>query len=187
MNNYYTHVSKLRYALRQHFNKKLVFASALVTFICLGVFVGYWLPVNSKVDAIDEQINKIRTDISRSMKLTETAIRYKKTAKNVALIEKRLNSDSRQATIIDSLNRLAKRYRVHIIDEAYEEGRGKEHYQPLNHDLTIEGSYLAIRNFLHAIDGLSTWTVIIESKMSLRSNDSRLVIASLRLATYRKI
>jgi Tfp pilus assembly protein PilO len=73
---------------------------------------------------------------------------------------------------------------VRIVSETYEEGRGGA--QPmLNAELSVQGGYPALRDFLHDLSTLPTWSEVqevrLESVLGAGTQKGRI-----RVMTYRR-
>lgn len=148
--------------------------------------VGYWWPAVQAANRLNVEIERIRSEISNAeynLKLAQTS---GQAVKQIALIERKLDTSFTQAALVQSIAALAHRHQVRIVSEAYEEGKPRGgYYAPLVHELTVQGGYSDLRSFIAGVQQLPTFTVVQEAVLS-RSPNSSVIKAQLNIITYRR-
>jgi hypothetical protein len=98
-------------------------------------------------------------------------------------IEKRLDASVTQVSLVQHLTSLAKQHKVKIVAETYEEGKPKDGYLPLIHELTLQAGYPELRGFILGLQILPTVTIVQEATLE-RSSNATLLKAHVRMVTY---
>ena len=175
-----------RYSLR-HPRVRLGLLAALVSVLLLvAVAIAYWWPAWNGAASLKIQIDLKRrqaVEASYSAQLAQSSWRA---AQHVAQIEKKLDASGTQVNLVQNLATLARRHNVKILSEAYEQGKAKDGYMPFVHELTLQGGYAELRQFLIALQELPTFTVVQDAVMS-RAGNAVVIKAQLRMLTYRKV
>lgn len=157
---------------------------ALLVFVLVGLF--YWWPTWYAANKLTSEIDDRRQQIIYAKTSAGLANAANHATQHVAQIEKRLDAAVTQVALVQSLAALARRHNVRILSEAYEEGKPKDSYSPLVHELTIQAGYPALRSFLAGLQELPTFTVVLDTNIARISNSTSLK-AQLRLVTYRRV
>lgn len=166
---------------------KLAIRFLLITAMLVAVIaLAYWWPMSSQHGNLRLQIDTIRRDLVDSVNAEQVGNAYSQSLKRISEIEKKLDNQDRQSSLVKHVLKLAQQHRVRILSEAYEEGKPREGYLPLHQTLTIQSDYRSLRKFLLGIDNLPTWTVVSEAKLERLKSRPGKIKALLRLITYRK-
>jgi hypothetical protein len=118
----------------------------------------------------------------QSNELRET---FQRVSSDVARIDVKLDYAATQGQLVQDFAELAARHNVTILNQSYEEGRRNGTLQALNTELTVRGSYRAIRGLLLDVPALRAWTEVREVLLE-RSRDAGLVNGKIQLATFRR-
>ena len=175
-----------RYSLRHPRVRAGLMASAAAVLVMLVVGVAYWWPAWNAATNIKAQIEQKRRQAVEASYSGQLAQISRRAAQHVAQIEKKLDASATQVTLVQNLATLARRHNVKILSEAYEEGKAKDGYMPFVHELTLQGGYAELRQFLVALQELPTFTVVQDAVMS-RAGNAAAIKTQLRMHTYRKV
>jgi Tfp pilus assembly protein PilO len=153
----------------------------------LALIIGmtYWWPVSHTVNRLKNEIDDRRREIASAEYNVKLAQTSGYAAQQMAVIEKKLDTSVTQAALVQNIAALARRNNVKIISEAYEEGRAKDGYAPLVHELTVQAGYAELRSFIAGVQQLPTFTIVQEAILE-RSLKSSVVKAQLNIITYRR-
>lgn len=160
----------------------LLLASLLLLVI---VGAGYWWPASNASENLISGINAKRLEISSADSNARIAKASGRAVQQLARIEKKLDASVTQAALVQNLAALARRHHVKIISESYEEGKSKDGYASLTHELTLQAAYPELRSFIDDLQGLPTFTIVQEANIGYSSNSSA-IRAQLDMITYRR-
>jgi len=151
-----------------------------------GVMAIYWWPANQSYRNIEQKRVDLMRDVKHAIEAELITENYRASKATITELEERLESDTRQATLVNNLATLAKRNNIKITSESFEEGKKKSAYYPLYQDIQLEGSYASLRSFLLGVGQLQTWTIALETNMQRLHKQPGIIKARLKLVTYRK-
>jgi Tfp pilus assembly protein PilO len=175
----------LFFSLRHPRVRTSIIGFVLSALLALIIGMIYWWPVMHNVNRLRTEIDDRQREISSAeynIKLAQTS-GY--AAQQMALIEKKLDTSVTQAVLVQNIATLARRNNVKIISEAYEEGKEKNGYAPLVHELTVQAGYAELRGFISGVQQLPTFTIVQEAILG-RSSNSSVIKAQLNIITYRR-
>lgn len=176
----------LRYSLRHPRVRTGLLVSAVAVLVLLMVAMAYWWPAWDTAARLDAQIEQKRRQAVEASYSAQLAQSSQRAAQHIAQIEKKLEASGTQVNLVQNLATLARRNNVKIVSEAYEEGKAKDGYMPFVHELTLQGGYAELRQFLIALQELPTFTVVQDAVLS-RAGNTGIIKAQLRMHTYRKV
>lgn len=159
------------------------FVFTMLLVLIVGVF--YWWPVMHHVNGLEVEIDKRRGEIASAEYNIRLAQASGHAAQQMTLIEKKLDTSVTQAALVQNIATLARRNKVTIISEAYEEGKEKDGYAPLVHELMVQAGYSELRGFISGVQQLPTLTIVQEAILA-RSLSSSVIKAQLNIITYRR-
>lgn len=153
----------------------------------LGLIVGmaYWWPIMHSAHRLQIQIDERRREISSADFNAKLAQAAANSALQIELIEKELDTSVTQAVLVQNMAALARLSNVKIVSEAYAEGKAKDGYSPLVHELTVQAGYPELRSFIAGIQQLPSFTIVQEAVLS-RSSNSTSIKVQLNIVTYRR-
>lgn len=187
MNVFSLWLNSLRYSLRHPIVRASIIANLVVWGIILITLVAYWRPAERQTNNLTKTIEQKRRETRNAIYAENVAQAYAKSAKEVVALEKKLNIDAAQASLVKNLGLLAKKENAKILSEAYEEGKEQGDYIPLHLQLTLQGNYISLRKFILGLETLPTWSMVQEVTLSRESeNGNENIKAYLRLITYRR-
>lgn len=176
-------LSEFRYGVRHPLAKagvRVLLAAAVV----LGGALALWWPVQHADAGLQAQIAAKRRALVGLQQADELLRLYAGAQKAVPVLEKKLEQSVSQAQLVDNLARLVRRHGVRVASETYEEGRSAGGQTLLLAELTVQGSYAAVRNFLRDLPTLPMWTEVHEVRLEA-VRGSAAVRGRIRVATYR--
>lgn len=176
-------VAGIRYGLR-HPLARTGLRALLGALLVLGGALVLWWPAQRVDSGLQSQINAKRRALIEAQQADELLYRYAGAQQSVPALEKKLEQSVSQAQLVESLSRLAHRHGVRVASETYEEGRSAGGQSLLLAELTVQGSYGAVRNFLRDLPTLPMWTEVHEVRFEA-ARGSATVRGRIRVATYR--
>jgi Tfp pilus assembly protein PilO len=150
----------------------------------LAASAAAWWPAQRGNAALETDIAAKRRTLSQTRQAQELVGAYAKAAKEVALLERKLKHAATQAQLVESFARLAARHGVKIVGETYDEGRGAAGQAGLSAELSVQGPYPALREFLRELSALPTWSEVQEVRLET-ARESGLQKGRIRIMTYR--
>ncbi|MBI3560341.1 MAG: hypothetical protein HY080_01295 [Gammaproteobacteria bacterium] len=179
-------LEELRFSLRH----PRVRMSLWVLVAGLGLLVTtygvYWWPAWRTTEALRASIAIRRHTLVDADFNNKLAIAAQRASLQIEQIEKRLDASVAQVTLVQQLGALAQRNRVKILSETYEEGKPKDGYTSLVHELTLQADYSTLRGFLLGLQQLPTVTIVQEATLE-RLPNSTFIKAHVRMVTYSRL
>lgn len=176
-------IAELRYGARHPLARTGVRALLGAVLVMAAALV-FWFPAQHTNARLEAQITAKRRTLVETKQADELLRLYASAQKSVPLLEKKLEQSVSQAQLVDSLSRLARQHGVRVASETYEEGRSAGGQALLLAELTVQGSYGAVRNFLRDLPTLPMWTEVHEVRLEA-ARGSAAVRGRIRVATYR--
>lgn len=121
-----------------------------------------------KTDALSDRIQNVNA--------------YARHQNTLNVIEEKLTVDVDRSQITTLLSELATRTNTRIVHGASAVGKPRRGITPIEQDLTLEGTYFAIRQFIIGTAAMETLTIVRRIEMS-SSQETSLVRANLKLST----
>ena len=180
------YLEDFRYSLRHPRVRAGMLVSVVAVLVMLMLGVAYWWPAWNAAATLKAQIEQKRRQAVEASYSAQLAQISRRAAQHIAQIEKKLEASGTQVNLVQNLATLARRHNVKILSEAYEQGKAKDGYVPFVHELTLQGGYAELRQFLVALQELPTFTVVQDAVMS-RAGNAAVIKAQLRMHTYRKV
>lgn len=178
---------ELRYCLRHTRVRAALAACAVAATVLVLVAAAYWWPTVRYTRNITAQIDAERQVLREKRHNIALARAVEDARAQIGPMESKFDAAATQAALVQQIARLAQRTRVRVLAESYHESKTVEGYQSLFHELTLAGSYTAVRNFLIGLNGLSTLTLIDEAALSReRDAGAGTIRAQLKLVTWRR-
>ncbi len=175
--------SGIRYAMKS----PLVRAGGLACLaaaLALVVAGGYWWPAQRANLELAEQVAAGRRALVEARQAEELAEVYAQDLRDVPLLERKLETAVDQTRIIEGLGHLAREHGLRIVNQSYSERAGSPTGDELVVELAVEGTYAAVRNFLHGLARLPVWLEAQEVLLA-KSDETGVVKGRLRLINYR--
>ncbi len=182
----YPFAENILYSLRHPLIKTGMVASGVAITLVIVEFFGYWMPVRNDINRLSESVNLERKRIIDDARSVQIHNAYLRAIKQLSEVDKKINSPVGHADLVNNIDNLATHRKLTIITESYDEGKEINGYTPLYMELSLQGEYQGMNEFLVDINSLPTWTVVGEGAISRLAGQQDLVKAQLRLITYRK-
>ena len=177
-----TAFADLRYAARHPVARAGLWAAAAAATIAL-VALAFWWPVHRDAASLEDRIAAKRRELAGARQSHELLAAYTKASKDVATLEKKLQHAATQSQLVENFARLARRHGVKIMSETYEDARGAQ--PALSAELTVQGEYPALRDFLRELSALPTWSEVQEVRLeSVQGTGAQR--GRIRIVTYRQ-
>jgi len=177
-------VADLRYSARHPWARAGLWTCAVAAVLML-VAVAVWWPERHDRAALEDAIAGKRRELVQARQADELLRTYAQARKEVALLEKKLEHAATQSQLVENFARLARKHGVKIVSETYEEGRAAGAQPMLNAELSVQGGYRALRDFLQDVSTLPTWSEVqevrLESVQGAATQKGRI-----RVMTYRR-
>lgn len=179
-------IDDLRYSLRHPLVRLGIIAGIIAIGLVLVVGAALWWPARSEVHTLRDEIDVTRRQAVERLYGAQLAQEYERTEQQIVALETKLNTQTVQVSLLNHLSQLAKKHRVRILSESYEEGKIQSGYAPLYHEITLQGTYPRVRRFLLDIRSLPTLSLVQEAALNRGDGRGRSIKAQLRIVTYRK-
>lgn len=173
----------LRYSTRHPWARIGLWVSAASS----GLFVivlAVWWPAQHGQSDLEEKIANKRRDLVQTQQADELLRAYTQAEKSVVSLEQKLEHAATQAQLVQNFSRLARKHNVKIVTETYEEGRNAGTQPTLNAELSVQGMYPALRDFLRALSALPTWSEVQEVRLE-SAQGTGIQKGRIRVVTYR--
>lgn len=174
------------FSLRHPLVRASIAGLAVSLLLLLIVGGAYWWPAKDASESLAAKIGDLRRELSNADSSAQLAKVSGLAAQQLAQIEKKLDASVTQAVLVQNLAALARRHNVKIVSEAYEEGKPKDGYASLVHELTLQATYPELRSFIADLQGLPTFTVVQEAILG-HTASSQAIRAQLNMVTYRRM
>lgn len=173
----------LRYYLRHPAVRGGLWSAAAFA-VLATVLATMWWPGERSRRELEQNIESRRAGIVQMREREQVARAFDQARGGVESLETKLAYAATQAQQVADLAQLARKHGVTLISQAYEESTRKNEPPRLYTELTVQGSYRALDNFITGLPQLPSWTeaqdIVIE-----RAHDSGVVKGRMRLVTYR--
>lgn len=172
-------------ARHKHVRISLVAAVLGIMGAVVTVFA-LWLPARYAHEGLVDAVDAKRRVVVETTHARDLARSYGEVAKIIPALESKLARAGGQAELVTQVEKLARRHGVRIVSQAYEEGKSKDAHVPLFLELALQGSYGALRQFLHDIPLLPMWSEVQELRLERSREHGGKLRAQVRIVTYRQ-
>lgn len=176
---------ELRYLARHPRVRMAALAALVGTALLLLAMAAYWWPARLATQSLTGELDHFRRIAHDKRYSAELAIAVQRVAAQVGEVEKKLDQQAVQSHLVQHLSQLTKQHGLRILSSSYDEGKAQDGFQPMTHELTVQGSYPGLRGFLAGIPELPTLTVIDECSIT-RGREGGGLKATLLLRTWRR-
>lgn len=158
--------------------------ACLISAVLALAALGFWWPAEQKFLKLSDQITQYRRNLVQAQQADELLQAYAIAQKDVPVFEKKLEQAASQAQLVENFGRLGTQYGVRLLGETYEERKDANGRALLVAELTVQGAYPAMRNFLQGLPSLPTWTEVrdirLESQRELKIIKGRILVITYR-------
>lgn len=144
-----------------------------------------WWPAVAEHRQVERAVVQAKSKVVHAINQAKVAESFHGAQERIEAIGEKLEATASQAELAGHINRLAAKLEIKILNESTEEGKIKLGYLPMIQELSIQGSYAAIRRLLLALNALPTWTIVRELRIT-RKNITADLKAVVTLVTYRR-
>jgi Tfp pilus assembly protein PilO len=176
--------ANLRYASRQPWVRAGL-VCAVVALVALIVAAALVWSARSQVVARQAELTQKAQTLREAGQAQELLTVFTRVSADVTRIEGKLDYAATQGQLVQDFAELAARHQLSILNQSYEEGRRNGSLQALATELSVRGSYRAIRGFLLDVPQLRAWTEVREVSLE-RSRDAGMIDGKIVLATFRR-
>ncbi|GEM_PF-2481602 len=180
-------IASLAYSGRHPLVRAGLIVGLVLTAALFAVWLGYWHPTQQERVALMDQIEAKRRTAVEAVRAVEIMRSYESAARAIDAVEKKLNTSSSQADLVQHLARIASKHQIRILSQSYSEGKAQPDYQPLFLDISLEGGYTGMRDFLISIATLPVWIEVQDTRLERSRDASGLLKGQIRLMTYRPV
>ena len=145
-------------------------------------FGGYLRPGQARLAAAQEQVVALNRSISGTEARLTLTERYLELSAQVDALEERLSAEVDRSELVERMTALAAASETRIIHGANSFGQPRGGIVPVIQDLTVEGSYENVREFIGRVAGLDTLTLLLSIDFSANP-DGTLVRGKMRFMT----
>lgn len=175
--------SELRYCARHPLARAGLWGLLGAGTVLVATLALWWPALHAQSRLQSEITGKRRAQVE-IQQADELRKLYETAWKSAPLLEKKLEQSVSQARLVESLARLAHQHGVRVASETYQESRNTGGQTLLLAELTVQGDYGAVRNFLRGLPGLPMWNEIQEVRLE-GARGTAAVRGQIRIATYR--
>src|SRR5262245_9454431 len=176
--------AELRYSARHPWARAGLWAAGASALLMFGA-AALWWPAQRERLALEGEIAAKRRALVQARQSDDLARAYVQAHAAVAVLDKKLEHGATQAQLVENFARLARKHGVRIAAETYDEGRNASGAQPaLSAELSIQGSYPALREFLRELSALPTWSEVHEVRLET-VRGAAVQKGRIRIVTYR--
>lgn len=185
MNIFHEWWRDLKYSARHPVARRGLWVCIITTVFILAA-AGFWWPAKRTQHELSDQIAAQRRELVQAQQAGKLMRAYAIVQKDVPMLEKKLKQAVSQAHLVDRLGRLARESGIRLLGEAYEERKDGSGRLLLMAELTVQGGYPAVRDFLRGIQSLPIWTEVQEIRLE-SSRDSNAIKGRVVIITHRPV
>jgi Tfp pilus assembly protein PilO len=174
----------LRYSARHPWARGGLWAVCAAAVLAAAAAAAWW-PAQREHAALESEIAARRSSLVQARQAEEVSRAYEQARGAVAVLEKKLQHGATQAQLVESFARLARKHGVKIVAETYDEGRNPAVQPALSAELTVLGSYPALREVLRELSALPTWSEVHEVRLETVQGTPTQK-GRIRIVTYRR-
>lgn len=177
--------SNVRYSFRHPVVKTggFVFLFSLVVLSLVIVLV--WLPPKTEYSETEQTVNQIKNEIIVLNQLAGISPGYDAMSETLIKIDQKLKSSTSLAEFTRKLYSLADKYKVKLVSKTSRDGQVKDGYKVLYQELTLQGRYESIRQFISSLRDMPSWTLIKDARLKRKKSNNEL-IGDFVLVSYTK-
>ena len=179
-------LASLRYSARHPYVRAGMIAGAAALALMALAYAGSWWSAGREHARLIEGIESKRRAAVDSAHAGEVARAFQRARRDIDAIERKLEAAVEQAVLVEKLGRLARSKNVKVVSESYEEGKALgAGYVPLIMDITLQGSYPDMREFLLDLPALPALIEVQDARIERARESAGVLKARLRLVAYR--
>ena len=139
-------------------------------------------PMQQESLIAEARYNGLKAQVSQLSARIDSIETYDDMQRQLASVAKRFEANVDRSGVVERLTNLSAQAGTRIIHGASSFGRPRGEIVPVEQDLTIEGSYVALARFFSGLETLETLTLLRSSEFAANP-DGTLVRAKIKLVT----
>ena len=179
-------MSRRRAVLASHLRVPVVRAGAVALALALAGLGAVWplllVPAEREHEAQRDRAAGLSQVLSELRDRRALAERFAALSAEAHAIERRLGADVDRSALVERMSAISAAAGTRVIHGANSFGDERAGLVPVVQDLTVEGSYAQVRDFLARVSALETLTLLMSAEMSANP-DGTLVRGRMRYMT----
>ncbi|HXL73968.1 MAG TPA: GspMb/PilO family protein [bacterium] len=164
--------------------KRAAWAAAGLLTLDFLVLAFVWYPAAQVHFGLQREISRYHQAREDASRAEESAEIYANLEKRVKVLDVKWNYSVTQSDLIGSLGSLASKNRLKIVSQDFDAVSPQSGGNLFKQNLSLDGSYPALRHFLADLEALPTLTVVKQARLERAGVEGSQVRANLELATY---
>lgn len=156
--------------------------TVLAALLAITAAWGYWHPARDRLERNQAQVVALNWAISGTNARLALTDRYIELSAQVDELERQLQADVGRSELVEHMTALAARANTRIIHGTNDFGKPRAGVVPVIQDLTVEGAYPDVRDFVERVAGLDTLSLLLSADFSANP-DGTLVRGKMRFMT----
>jgi Tfp pilus assembly protein PilO len=171
----------LRLILVPHLVLSLMIFSIVLTLVLIA-HLTLWAPSQQRLQATETRNGQLKSQLATLRARVDLAARANQTTAQLQDLDNRITAPTSQTELVAESSNFAARSNVQILHSDNTVQRGDDGTAWFQQDITVTGSYAAIRNLLRLLEGAQRLTLVQQVDWSTtRSGQQK---ARLTLATF---
>lgn len=159
-----------------------ILMAILAALLALTAFWGYWQPAQGRLALNQAQVVALNRAIAGTEARLALTDRYIELSAQVDELEGQLAADIDRSELVERMTALASQANTRIIHGTNSFGQPRSGVVPVIQDLTVEGAYADVRDFVERVAGLDTLSLLLSVDFSANP-DGTLVRGKMRFMT----
>lgn len=173
---------RIRAYLRVPVLRSGLLVSLLAALVAVATIWGDWLPAQDRQARANAHVIALTRAIAGTEARLALTDRYLELTAQVDRFEALLRTDIDRSQLVERMTALAAAAGTRIIHGANSFGQPRAGFVPVIQDLTVEGAYEDVREFLDLVSDLETFSLLLSAEISANP-DGTLVRGKLRFMT----
>lgn len=153
---------------------------------CLDLLVAafFFCPAAWRHHQLAGGIAAYRNSQREAAEARQRALQYGELLQRVSVLEEKWKAPAAQSALISAVNRFASRNGLRVVSQDFESEKTKTGVESLNQEISLQGSYRALRGFLADLEDLGTLTVVEQTRLERAGQGGNSLRAVLKLRTF---
>jgi Tfp pilus assembly protein PilO len=143
---------------------------------------GYWQPAQARLERNQAQVVALNRAISATNARLALTDQYIELSAQVDELERQLQANVDRSKLVERMTALASQAKTRIIHGTNDFGKPRAGVVPVIQDLTVEGAYPDVRDFVERVAALETLSLLLSVDFSANP-DGTLVRGKMRFMT----
>ena len=140
-------------------------------------------PAQIRFQALKAQAVSLQSELADLEIRSDLVVQFAALTAQTADVQRRFEADVDRSGIVERMARMSANAGTRIIHGSNNFGQARQGVVPVLQDLTLEGSYGQIREFISQLSGIETLTILRAIEMT-SNPDGTLVRAKIKLITF---